>query len=178
MATAKKKAASKKPEQQQVTPASEWIKDAKGSPLTVPSGKTCLVRKPDGMQAFMSQGMVPNTLLGVVQQSLEDKDPDKVDLEAISDMAMKNPQALEDMLSMCDAVVIHCVVEPSVEPVPLDDDGNIVPPNKRPDDDTLYVDYIDWDDKMFIFNYAMGGTKDLETFREEQASAMAGVLPG
>jgi len=32
-------------------------------------------------------------------------------------------------------------------------------------DDLVYADMIDIEDKMFIFNFAVGGTRDVEQFR-------------
>jgi hypothetical protein len=57
---------------------------------------------------------------------------------------------------MADNVTIYCVVEPMVNPLPADGVRN---------DDLLYVDEIDLEDKLFILNFGVGGSRDLEAFR-------------
>lgn len=41
------------------------------------------------------------------------------------------------------------------------------------EDDVLYSDMVDINDKMFIMNYAVGGTRDFERFRNERQSSVA-----
>jgi hypothetical protein len=67
-----------------------------------------------------------------------------------------------------DHVVCHVVLAPLVLPIPE--------AGTERDDDVLYVDEIDMDDKMFIFGYATSGAKDLETFRQGQTANVAAVL--
>lgn len=158
----------------EVTSASQWkSKSAQGGELKVPSGNVCLVRKPDGMRVFMSKGMIPNSLMPIVQNAIAEGtkgnskpvDPAKLMEEVLSD-----PQKLADMIGLIDAVVVDTVLEPKVAAVPENYDDR--------DDDVLYVDDIDMDDKMFIFQFAVGGTRDLESFRREQESTMAVVSDG
>ncbi len=68
---------------------------------------------------------------------------------------------------MYDAVLLHVVIEPHVLPVP--------PPEEARDPDGLYVDDVDLEDKVFLFNWAVGGTADVEAFRKEQADNLAVV---
>jgi hypothetical protein len=149
-----------------VTSASDWVKEAleerKGKPLTVPSGKTCLVAKPDGLKAFTDKGMVPNALMPIMQRAMSGA---KLDEGEIEKTITENPSVIADMIDMVDAVVIDCVVEPKVSPIPLDEGGEVIPPHERDDDDTLYVDYIDYGDKMAIFNYALNGVQSVAKFR-------------
>ena len=42
----------------------------------------------------------------------------------------------------------------------------------------VYADMVDLVDKMAIFNYAVGGTRDLESFREGLDAAMGGLEVG
>jgi hypothetical protein len=152
-----------------ITSAAEWGRGArdarvKGRPLTVPSGKTCLVKMLNSMQEFIARGDVPNALLPLMQEAATGKVKDE---KQVTDLVLSNPEKLRDMFDMIDMVVCECVIEPPVAPVPQDDEGSVVSPHLRPDDDTLYVDYIDLEDKMFIFNYALSGASDLEQFREK-----------
>jgi hypothetical protein len=144
------------------TPASQWKKASVGTPLEVPSGNTALVRS-SGMQVFLTKGLIPNSLLPIVRQAMSGK---QVDLKA-EDIT---EDQLEDMMKLFDAIVVHCVIEPTVLPVPADGEVR--------DQEALYVDDVDFDDKMFIFQWVVGGTRDLEQFRKEQAASVESVRGG
>ncbi len=157
MATARQASTSKpapKP-----TPASQWKKASAGTPLQVPSGNTALVRS-SGMQIFLTKGLIPNSLLPIVRQAMSGK---QVDLKA-EDIT---EDQLADMVMLFDAIVVHCVIEPTVLPVPAE--------GEERDPEALYVDDVDFDDKMFIFQWVVGGTRDLEQFRKEQAAGVDAV---
>jgi hypothetical protein len=159
-----------------ITKAVDWGREAKakritGRPLTVPSGKTCLVKMLDSMQEFLARGDIPNAMLPLMQEAATGKSPDEKEISA---MVLQDPEKLVEMFNLVDMIVIECVLEPTVSPLPADDEGNIIPPHKREDDDTLYIDYIDLEDKMFIFNYALSGVSDIEQFRKESGQ---GVVP-
>ena len=144
------------------TTAQAWKKQAQGVPLEVPSGNTALVRNV-GMQVFLQKGLVPNSLMPIVRQAMSGKDVD-LKVEEITE------GQLADMLALFDAVVVHCVVEPKVMPTPAEGEERA--------DDVLYVDEVDFDDKQFIFQWVVGGTRDLEQFRKEQAASVESVRGG
>lgn len=150
----------------QVTSASAWKKQTSaGTPLVVPSGNTCLVRTP-GMQVFVRRGMIPNSLMPIVQEAIQKGKPPSnkaLNLE-------QTPEMLEEMMEVMDNVTIYCVVEPKVAPAPADDEER--------DENILYVDEVDFMDKLFIFQYAVGGTADLEKFRKESGFDMGAVSAG
>jgi hypothetical protein len=52
--------------------------------------------------------------------------------------------------------------------------GEEVPEHLR-DDEYIYSDDVDFEDKSFIFNYAVGGTRDLERFRSETKATLDAV---
>jgi len=52
--------------------------------------------------------------------------------------------------------------------VGVDADGNGV----ERDPKKMYVDELDMNDKMFLFNWVMGGSKDIERFRTQSAAAL------
>ena len=92
-----------------VTPAATWkSKAAKGGELQVPSGNVCLVRKPDGMRVFMAKGMIPNSLMPIIQSAIdagtkgEAKPVDPADMMA---KVMESPDMIADMIELVDAVV-------------------------------------------------------------------------
>lgn len=169
-----------------VTKASQWKKDAGGFPLEVPSGNVCLAR-PVGMDAFLQKGIVPNSLRAIALEAVTKKNAPELTMEDVDE------QKLNDMLQLFDAVTVYCVLEPKVTPAPLetiihppDDDHKteweekkIIPiGDPRRDDDLLYVDEVVLEDKAFIFNFACGGTRNVEQFREEYASRMGNLSGG
>lgn len=146
------------------TSASTWKKKTVGGTLfTVPSGNTAILRTP-GMQVFMTQGIIPNALMPYIQEAMrKGQAPSKEDMSNIMD----DPEKLKQLMDLTDAVTINCCVDPKVEPIPMDDEGNVIPiGDSRRDDETLYVDEVEMEDKMFVFNIAVGGTSDLTKFRE------------
>lgn len=154
MATARQVSATPK-----ATPAGQWKKASVGQALQVPSGNTALVRN-SGMQVFLTKGLIPNSLMPIVRQAMSGKQPD-IKLDEVTE------DQLADMVALFDAIVVHCVVEPTVLPVPADGEERST--------EALYVDDVDFDDKMFIFQWVVGGTRDLEQFRKEQAASVESV---
>lgn len=150
----------------EVTSAKSWkSKASAGTPLVVPSGNTCLVRTP-GMQVFIKQGLIPNSLLPIVQEAMnKGRAPKNLDLDMD-----KNPELLTEMMDLMDAITVYCVIDPKVEAEPAE--------WVERDDDVLYVDEVDFNDKMFIFQYAVGGTSDLAKFREELTEHVEALSAG
>lgn len=168
------------------TSAKAW--KVKPGELEVPSGNVCLVRRP-GIQAFVAQGMIPNSLMSTVMQAASGKGiDDKTMTKELADIA-SNPKKLQDMLGMVDAVAIYCVVEPAIRPAEwtqedvadgrcsAEEVGRKIPETRR-DPDELHVDEVDEEDKMFIFNWAVGGDRDVDRFRREQGELLESVLAG
>lgn len=62
--------------------------------------------------------------------------------------------------------------------VPEEIDGEPNPLYRSEEDCPIYTDEVDQDDKTFIFQWAVGGTADLETFRREQAATLASAQSG
>lgn len=164
-----------------VTDAKQWKKGKKEQEfeLTVPSGNVCLVRRP-GPELFVEQGMIPNSLMALVMPMLDDakaagakgdskplEDKDLVDLQK---QMMSDPAKLADMFTMIDSITVYCVLAPNVLPAP--DSG------EPRDDELLYVDEVDFEDKMFIFQFAVGGTANLAKFRDGTAALVAARQAG
>lgn len=167
MATQKKASTTTK---KTATSARDW-RGRGGTELELPSGNTALVRNP-GIQHFMKIGIIPNSLRGIVSQAIQSG---KTDLH--TEDLLKDESDLDQLLEMFDKVLIHTVIEPKVKPVPTDEEGQIVPLEDR-DQDFIYPDEVDFNDKAFIFQFAVGGTRDLESFRQQQVASMAAVRPG
>lgn len=160
-----------------VTETSEWKSSSQGVDLQVPSGKTCKVRRKP-MDSFIRRGIIPNSLLPIVRAAIKGEDMDKMEMGDLDE------QQVIDMFALYDAVVCDCVVAPKVYPIPHytakdaaegrcseEVVGKEIDIEDR-NQDFLYVDEVDQDDKVFIYNFVTGGTRDLESFRSEQAAAM------
>jgi hypothetical protein len=121
------------------------------------------------MQVFLSQGVIPNGLMPLIQEAMKEGEGPS---EEASNALMENPEKLQEILDLADSVALFCFIEPKLEAVPttVDDDGNtvIIPiGDDRRNEDILYVDEVDLNDKLFIFQFAVGGTATLENFRQE-----------
>lgn len=154
--------------------------------LDLPSGNTCLAIRP-GAQGLIKHGLLDSMdqLTGLVQtEHIDSKDPRKVS-EAVKALSV-NKQQIEDGLAMVDKAIVFIVQQPKVwldepkldkdfKPV-IDEEGNtIFEPRKA---DRIYADEVDIEDKMFIFNWALGGTADLKSFREESAELLGNLSAG
>lgn len=176
------------------TNAKEWKKGKKGKyfELEVPSGNTCLVRRP-GPDLFTQQGNIPNSLLGVVMPLLEQAQAEgkKGDSTPMPDDAfvelqkaiIEDADKLKDMFAMMDSIVVSCVVAPVVHPISKREEimaDESIPEEERLEkiEDMLFVDEVDFEDKAAIFNYAVGGTADLERFRSGTAALVAAGQDG
>ena len=158
------------------TAASEWRKPAEGFIVTLPSGKSAKVRRSLDILEMMKSGKIPNVLKGVVAEAIREKDPSKINLEEL------DPDVIGDMFSMVDQVVIGMFIEPKVLPNPPQNDGEqdwefqVRLETTNPPEGYIWLDDIDVEDRMFLFNVAQGGTTDVVQFRAEQAAAM-GTVP-
>jgi len=175
-----------------VTSAREWKskKTHDSISLDLPSGNTALVRAIQP-EAFLTGGMLPDTLTSMVQKAIASKKglpPNAIDAMA------KDPKQLAAALETFDRALVYCVVEPVVEMAPVctvcaepasaashisrqDAEYHRYSSPER-DDDVLYADQVDMEDKQFIFQWAVGGTADVERFRRELAANVGSVATG
>jgi hypothetical protein len=151
--------------------------------LTVPSGQLCQVRLP-GVQQMINAGVFESidTLTGVVSEkhikrvqgrSQKQGQPVEIDTNSL----MKNPEDLAKVFEIVDKVTEHMVLQPKVKrPIRKAVDGKeVLLPFDEREDDVVYTDRIDAMDKMFIFQYAVGGDTDVESFRERFKQGMGSV---
>jgi len=178
---------SKTPQDKRST-AKTW-KRAGGEDIKLPSGNVALVKRP-GPAALMSQGVLPDDLTPIVNDALsKGKKVSKAQTAEI----MKDPKAIAGLMDSIDRISAVVIMEPPVkyhrrpilgddgEPV-LGDDGKEqwedIPEAQRDPDEFIYTDEIDFDDKMMIFQYATGGTRDFHRFREELAASVGDLSSG
>ena len=136
--------------------------------LTVPSGQLCLARRP-GTQGLLEAGILHNvdslTAMVNTKHVRRVKGKEEIDVQSL----MKDPENVETLMHTIDRIVCYVVVKPDVQMSPND--------VTLRDPDVIYADMIDLEDKMFIMNFAVGGTRDLERFRGELADAVGSVAP-
>lgn len=158
--------------------------------LSLPSGELCQVRRP-GVQGLIEAGVLQSmdTLTSIVQTEVIPKAEGKpvVNAEAI----LQDTEKFTEMMKTVDKIVCYVVVQPDVlsdrvsqemiddEDLPFDTDdlGRKLAEDER-DPNAIYTDYIDAMDKMYIMNFAVGGSADLAKFRAESSAFVGGVPDG
>lgn len=168
--------------------ARTWKRN-KGEDLELPSGNVALVKRP-GPAALMAQGVLPDDLTPIVNDAL--KTGKKVSKEQTKDL-MKDPKALSSLTDAIDRICAVVIVEPAVlyhRRQVLGEDGEPkmgtdgkeawedIPEEDRDEETYIYTDEVDFDDKMMIFQFAVGGTRDFHRFREELAGSVGDLSSG
>lgn len=170
------------------TPVSDWKKSSGKAEADVPlpSGKVARLRRP-GMEMFIRAGSIPNSLLPIVTTAIDkakaggDGDIPDDALEAM----VTDPEKMDDIVVLVNRVTMESMVEPKAHPVPTEEElaGNLEERSDECDSSgrlraQLYVDEVDLQDRFFIFNYAVGGTQDVERFRGELGGSVGTVRSG
>lgn len=160
---------------------STWRNDT--TEVQLPSGQFCLVQK-ISLQRMMAEGIIDDfdSLTGIVNQQhigpkskakkpmdrQPKKEPDLTP-EQLAAKILGDSEQLTRVLKMMDQVVMSVVVAPPVLPAPEAGEARSEDPN------VAYIDWVDEADKAYLFNWAMGGIKDLERFRQELSELGDGV---
>lgn len=177
------------------TKASAWKSKSKtrDEELQLPSGNSCLVR-PIKPEAFLESGMIPDALSAMVMKAVNTKKglpPSK-----LQEMA-NDPKKLAAAMELFDRALVYCVIEPPVEMAPACEKegcgesytgGDAVHVNRKHpnfhvyiegdrDPEVLYADMVDLEDKMHIFQWAVGGVADVGKFRGELRATLDAVEP-
>lgn len=141
--------------------------DSSGSlvDLTVPSGQTVLAQRA-GPEGLMTAGLLDDldVLATVLPKVMGGKTKVK-DFDATQ--VLKNPAMMKQAVSLLDRVTCYVVVKPEITPEPEDP--------RLKERGKIYPSSISLEDKSFLFNWAVGGTRDLSRFREQYAESVAGV---
>jgi hypothetical protein len=153
---------SKKP-----TTVAAWKKSAlSNEPIEMPSGNFLRIKRV-GLQAMMSMGMVPNSLMAFAQKAVaKGEGKQGIDDDQLVDL-VQDEEKVREIGRFMDNVACFTAVEPTIAPLP---EAGV-----ERDPDQLYVDDVSEEDKMFLFQLATGGTADVESFRAEHAATMAAV---
>lgn len=131
----------------------------KPTELELPSGNICLVERM-GVRGLIKAGLMDSldSLTGLVQKELIDSQDPKKQAQAALQLA-EDPAKLQEGIDLIDRVICHVVKAPEV---------HMPPKEGERDPEKLYADDVDDDDKTFIFNFVVGGTRDIEQFRQER----------
>jgi hypothetical protein len=169
--------------------------------LTMPSGQLAQVRRP-GVTGLVKAGLLDSldSLTGLVKTEHMDRvrtgEPttEKITAEDIQALSHDKDRLIA-ALDLMDRVAEYCVVQPFVQrPVQRDDDGKPIlmwrgklndDGSQRmeelplPDGDrvagVVYTDIIDGTDKVYLFQFVVGGVHDLEQFRKEFGETLGAV---
>lgn len=126
---------------------------------------TCLARRP-GPSGLVKLGILDSldSLTALVNDKhLSDQ---KADADTIKRLA-GSQKDLAKAMDLMDKVLVACVVDPPVARPPADGEPR--------DPELLYADDVDFEDKSFLLQWAMGGTGDWERFRRESKQLVDGV---
>lgn len=148
-----------------ITPVSAWKK--KPEPITLPSGNRILVKR-SSLRAFLVKGVIPNSLMSIVEESISSGSNKATDEEMKK--ILGDPTKLGELMELMDGITVDCALEPQVHRAPENE------ADRR--DDLLYVDELDEQDKIAIFNFATGTPGELEPFREEPPAGVGPVQGG
>lgn len=177
----------------------KWAEGEALQDLQCPSGEICLVRRP-GLQALMQAGVLGeiDSLTSIVDTKhvapQKARKQGKKAADTTSDLAAlsKDPDALAAVQRVTCKIMSAVVVRPTVrlhfretgqmdakgKPVYEDipqEERDLSPSTEHPEDPVLFTDQIDFGDAMFIFQYAVGGTGDLASFRKQFDESLASV---
>lgn len=179
----------------EISTAAQWKtskRSSDASPLRVPSGNTALVRKVS-VDKFLSSGWIPNPLLPIIQDMMRGRNS-----KTIADKAATDVQNILAMKQLMDRVVVECTEQPVVQPEPEcivchlaveDEVHHGVPhmvdeeiatsaheyePAAR-DEELLYVDEIEWEDKTAVYEFALSEASAAAPFHDEQTPSVEPV---
>lgn len=139
--------------------------------LTLPSGQLVLARKP-GLQQLMVEGVLHkmDNLTALVDKKHIKKGktggPEAINVQSL----LEDQKSLANVLHTVDRVVCAVVLKPKVQMAPNDITRRV--------NGAIYTDTVGLEDKMFIFNWALGGSADIERFRRESAEVVGSVVAG
>lgn len=180
------------------TPASEWkgAQEFAGHDLELPSGNVARVKRIPPA-AFLQGGLIPDPLTEIIRKAIHTKRGlNPADLDKIADDPEKLASALETIdRVLCKVMVMPTVMMPPACDVAVDDgycgeyantsvhqtptrSGHHEYREGPRDPSVLYADVVDLQDKMFIFQWSVGGTGELESFRQELQGSVESLQNG
>ena len=152
--------------------------------LVLPSGQTCRARRMT-IEGVITTGLLDevDSLTSIVDQHTRkvkggNRVPDGTPV--IDDALLKDTEALGSILTVVDSLVPHIVVSPVVHPHWTEQvvgktkvRRKIAQADRVPG--RIYTDMIQLDDKMHLFDWALGGLAAFSSFRGEPGSDVGNV---
>lgn len=146
---------------------------AAASNVELPSGVVVKVKR-ISIPTLLSKGVFPDSLSSIITEKLDgDKKGQTTDNDLDVSQLLGDQSKITDLFNSIDEIVLMTVVEPTVLS-DKDEDGDEIPEEDR-DEDAIYVSDIDLNDKIFLFQYSVGGSNQLEPFRAELDSAVGSL---
>lgn len=179
-----------------ITSVADWKAKATGSKgidIELPSGNVAKI-KPIAITKLVEMDIFPDSLEQIISEKTRVGDKEEIKAKAPDEeqarATLSSPKDLSKLMQSVDRITAIAVVEPKVllglENIETDPDKPArwedIPDEDR-DEDALYTDEVDLEDKMFIFQFCVGGTSDLERFREQFGAGLGTLgngesLPG
>lgn len=142
--------------------------------FTLPSGQVCLIKKLR-METIAELGLmndldsftgaiIPEPSKKAKGKGAKALTQEEQERESAKVM-LKDKESFNRMLVTINKVVVACVVEPKVH----------VEPEGDRDEDLVYTDDIDFEDKMLIFQEVFEGMSSLESFRKGSSDIVGTV---
>lgn len=147
--------------------------------VRVPSGALCQARRP-GIKGLMKAGLLDSfdTLTALVQNEHIEPNSLQPGTKAKADK-LPDPKAVEEGFALVDRLVVAVVVQPALYDPHLQKGETEEKREKRIAEaileGKLSVEQVDLVDKMFLMNWAVGGSADLESFREGFGETLADI---
>lgn len=159
------------------TSAAQWRARQKTT-VELPSGSHAVLRRP-GMDKFLEEGFLPDKLRKAITAEIASASRRPTSVASLTKEL--KPEELSEWLDTLDRVCTQVFENPPVRwhrRVVAGSDGQRtqeIPDEERDYDRFLYTDEIGLEDKQFAFQYAVGGSADLERFRAQTRALVAGV---
>jgi hypothetical protein len=172
----KKKKSGKNPtDRLRPTSVKAWNRTGKvEEDVLLPSGNVARLRRV-GPAAILRSGIMPDSLMPIINKAIKEGKGEKIE----ESLDIEDPETLTKITEGMDKALLEIVAEPAVayhlRPVNGSDVWEVIPDSDRDIESFIYTDEVDMQDKMFIFNYAVGGTRDLESFREQHAERVGSL---
>lgn len=144
-------------EQLIVTPGATWRQPrTAGYIVQLPSGNVARLR-PVALDVLVGNGTIPDLLSPLAAKALWD--------ETSGAQIAADPKLAVDYMALINAIVPAAMLEP------------LVVDNPTADNEITLVD-LDFTDKIFVFNLAIGPVETLRRFREQQTKRLHALQNG
>jgi len=168
-----------------VTAAGAWKGKKAGSTfdLELPSGNVCKVQRTD-MPTLLASGAFPDSLMSIVSEKIESATGKKNKPKELSNddvqSVLSSPDQMVQLFESIDKLIPIVVVEPKVANHSVLDPATkkmrpLTDEEREAAGDVVFTDEVDLEDKMFIFQFVVGGKSDVEGFRSELGAVVGDI---